>query len=178
MAKIKEIDCKRQNEKQKEKIMNKKNRLWYTKNSKIHGIGLFANIDIQKKSKIIEYIGEKISADEGERRYQELKKNASDKDGTVYIFGIDDDISIDGNVSENYAKFANHSCDPNCESQNIEGKIYFVALRDIKKDEEVTLDYGFDKDELGEHKCKCGAQNCAGYIISAELRDEVCDNLK
>ena len=75
---------------------------------------------------------------------------------------------MDGNYSYNVARLANHSCDPNCDTDIIKGKIYIMALRDIKKGEEITYDYGFefDKDDYKDHVCKCGSKNCIGYIVT------------
>jgi SET domain-containing protein len=75
---------------------------------------------------------------------------------------------IDGAVSWNTAKYINHSCDANCETDIIRGHIWIIALRDIKKGEEFSYNYGYDIESWYDHPCKCGAKNCVGYILDEE----------
>jgi hypothetical protein len=90
-------------------------------------------------------------------------------DGGVYIFELNKRYDIDGNVPWNTARLINHSCDPNCETDIIKGKIWIIAAEDIKKGEELTYDYAFAFDEdYDEHTCKCGAKKCIGYIVSQD----------
>ena len=77
---------------------------------------------------------------------------------------------IDGNIPENEARFINHSCDPNCESQIIRGHVWIVSTRDIKKGEELSYDYGYDLEFFTDHPCRCGSDNCVGYIVSWDKR--------
>jgi len=134
----------------------------------IHGTGVFANEDIAKASRIIEYIGEKVSEKESDRRHE-----AQMAKGQIFFFELDENTYIDGDIPENDARFINHSCDPNCESEEDSGQIFIVALRDIKKEEELTFDYGFDVDFFGDYPCRCGAQNCVGFIVGKEHRDKI-----
>jgi len=139
--------------------------------SGIHNNGAFATKDIQKGTEVIEYVGEKISKKESEKRADEvLEKSKKDKDhGAVYIFELNKKFDIDGNVPWNHAKNINHSCNPNCEAENEDGKrIWIVALRDIKKGEEITYNYGYDIDNYEDHPCKCGSENCVGYIVDKD----------
>jgi SET domain-containing protein len=73
-------------------------------------------------------------------------------------------------VSWNLAKYINHSCDPNCETDIIRGKIWINAIKDIKKGEELTYDYGYDMDCYEDHPCRCDSKNCVGYIVRSNLR--------
>lgn len=139
--------------------------------SSIHNNGVFARKDILRGTRIIEYVGEKISKVESERRSHKIManhKSNSAKHGAVYIFELNKRHDIDGNVSWNPAKNINHSCTPNCEPVIIRGKIWIIAVRDIKKGEELLYNYGYDLDDYEEHKCKCGAKNCVGHIVSYE----------
>jgi SET domain-containing protein len=137
--------------------------------SAIHQQGLFASKKIPKNAEIIEYVGEKISTKEGDRRAIDL---ADEREGTgdasVYMFILDDDHDVDGNVPHNTAKLINHGCDPNCEAQIIDDEIWIVALKEIKKGDELTFDYGFELDHYEDHPCRCGSPKCIGYIVSRD----------
>ena len=85
--------------------------------SRIHNKGVFARKLIPKKALIIEYVGEKITKAESEK-ISKATLEASRKDkskGAEYIFELDDEYDIDGNMPSNTAKYINHSCEPNCE---------------------------------------------------------------
>ena len=62
----------------------------------------------------------------------------------------------------------NHSCNPNCDTDIVDGKIWIRSFKDIKKGEELTYDYGFSfhKEDFREHVCKCGSKNCVGFIVT------------
>jgi len=136
------------------------------RSSKIHNKGVFAKKDIPKGTKVIEYVGKKVtkkqSDDIYEKSYEESIKNP--EKGAVYIFELNKRYDIDGNVSWNIARLINHSCDPNCETDIIKGKIWIISTRDIKKGEEITYNYGYDLDNWKDHPCKCGSKKCVGYI--------------
>lgn len=134
------------------------------KPSCIHGVGGFAKMDLVQGTLVIEYVGERISAKESIRRCQA---------GNQFIFRLNENCHLDGNVDWNPARFLNHSCSPNCEAEFIDERIWLVALRDIVLDEEVTFDYGYDLEDFRAHRCRCGAPNCCGYILSEELRDSL-----
>jgi SET domain-containing protein len=138
--------------------------------SEIHGTGVFARIQVPKGKKVIEYIGEKITKKESERRSITLieKNQGSETDGAVYIFEVNKRHDIDGNIPENTARFINHSCDPNCEPDVIRNRVWLISTRKIKKGEELSYNYGFDLEDYEEHKCKCGAEKCVGYITDED----------
>ena len=146
--------------------------MWKVKKSKVHGSGVFATKDIKKGVKIIQYIGEKVTKKEGDKRSAErIKKYLNKKnEGSVYIFELNKKYDIDGSPSYNKARYINHSCDPNCEVDIIKNEIWIISIKDIKKSSELNYDYGypFDKDDFNDHKCKCGSNKCIGYIISQD----------
>jgi len=139
------------------------------KSSKIHRHGLFASKAVPIYTKLIEYVGDKISKMESDRRSDLTLEKASKGDhGHVYIFELNSRWDLDGDVHWNTAGMINHSCDPNCESVIDDGKIWITSIRPLKKGEEVTYDYGYDLECWEEHPCLCGSENCLGYIVSSE----------
>lgn len=144
------------------------------KTSKIHRRGVFAKKDIPKDTQIIEYVGEKITKAEAEKR-ADVQYNLGEKgkEGHVYLFELNKRYDIDGNVPLNNAKYINHSCDPNCEAEDDKGHIWIISKRNITKGEELTYNYGYDFENYQEHPCKCGSPKCAGYIIKEKDRDKL-----
>ena len=134
------------------------------KPSPIHGTGGFASHDIPARSRVIEYLGEKITKRESLARCERNNE---------YIFAIDDAHDLDGNVSWNPARFLNHSCAPNCEARFIGGRIWLVAIREIRAGEELTFNYSYDLEDYREHPCRCGAASCVGYVVAEEFFDHV-----
>ncbi|RME92707.1 MAG: SET domain-containing protein [Verrucomicrobia bacterium] len=132
--------------------------------SGIHGLGAFAIRKIRKGTRIIEYVGRKISKQESLEQLQQQN---------TYIFDLDEQWDLDGNVEWNPARFINHSCQPNCEALNEDGRIWIVALRTIQPGEEITFNYGYDLTDYRDHPCRCGAPNCVGYIVAEEFFEEV-----
>jgi len=145
---------------------------WLIKKSKIHGTGVFASEDIPKNTKIIEYIGEKISKKEGDIRSEKRIRRYlnSKKTGSVYIFELNSKYDIDGSKRYNKARYINHSCSPNCEVDIIRGRIWISSIKKIKKGDELFYDYGyeFDKEDFKDHLCRCGSKKCVGYIVASE----------
>ncbi len=144
------------------------------KNSSIHSRGVFARKDIKKGEFIIEYIGEKITKEQSQELYEkmlEIHKNDPSK-ASVYTFELDDNFDLNGGVWWNLARLFNHSCSPNCESETIEknnkNKIVINSIKDIKKGEELTYNYGYDVDNYEDHPCYCNSKNCVGYIVAEE----------
>ena len=152
--------------------MNRIKNSWRVKKSIIHGNGVVAAKNINKNKKIIQYVGEKISKSEGDKRSeQRIKKYLnSNRTGSVYIFELNKKYDIDGTPKYNKARYINHSCDPNCEVEIINNEIWICSIKKIHKGEELTYDYGyeFDKDDFRDHVCKCGSKNCIGFIISSD----------
>jgi hypothetical protein len=134
--------------------------------SRIHGTGGFARRAIPAGTKLIQYVGEKITKAESLRRCEAENP---------YIFTLDDQYDLDGSVEWNPARFLNHSCAPNCETELDEeaGEVWILALRDLQPGEELTFNYGYDLSEYRDHPCRCGAPNCVGYIVAEEFFDHV-----
>lgn len=134
------------------------------KPSHIHGIGGFARADIPAGTRFIEYIGEKITKKESLSRCERNNE---------YIFALDDEYDVDGNVAWNPARFLNHSCQPNCEALLEQGRIWMVSLRQIRAGEELTFDYGYDLEDYRQYPCSCGAPGCVGYIVAHGFFDHL-----
>jgi SET domain-containing protein len=130
-----------------------------TRTSSIHRTGCYTTVPIKKKSHVVEYLGDIISIEEADRRYLGREH--------TYLFGLQDGKHvIDGT---NVAAFINHSCDPNCEADEIEGHVWIIALRDITAGEELTYDYNlYDGEEDDMAPCSCGAKNCRGTLYSKQ----------
>lgn len=149
------------------------NELYEVRESKIHNKGVYSATDIPKGTKILEYTGEKINKEESDRRYDHcLELSRQDhKKAATYLFELDDEYCLDGDIPNNDAKYINHSCNPNCIIEIEDERIWIYAKRDIKKGEELTFSYEFDVDEgYPDHVCKCGTENCVGYIVAEEDR--------
>ncbi len=149
--------------------------LLVVKRSSIHNRGVFARRQIPKGTRVIEYVGEKITKAESERRAdRQLGRAKQDAAaGAVYIFELNKRYDIDGNVAYNLARLINHSCDPNCETGIVRGHIWISAIRDIAKGEELSYNYGYDMDNYEDHPCRCGSRNCQGYIVAEEERGKL-----
>jgi len=135
-------------------------KLYKVKKSNIDKRGLYASKNIKSGSKIIEYIGKLISKKETETN----PKFDNEKD--IYLFNLSSKYDLDGDYSWNTARLINHSCNPNCEVEGKGLKLWITATKDIKKNEELSYDYGFGYDvDYKQFPCKCGSQNCVGYIV-------------
>jgi SET domain-containing protein len=132
--------------------------------SRIVGQGLFAEQDIRQGTKIIRYIGEKITHEESERRLAA---------GNVYIFGLDERYAIDGSTPKNTARYINHSCAPNCHTEQFGNTIWIVAIRDIQAGEELTYNYECEIDDEPAEPCHCGTKHCCGYILAPQYWDRI-----
>ena len=100
--------------------------------SRIAGQGLFAAQDIQKGTRIIQYIGARIPKEESVERLAQ---------GNTYIFAFNERYDIDGKTLKNKARYINHSCEPNCEAIVTKRTIWIVAVRDIQAGEELSYNY-------------------------------------
>ena len=154
--------------------MTRRAKAYEIRKSPIHGNGVFAARDIKNGERIIEYLGEKISKEESNRRGLEREEFAKKTgDGAVYIFELDDEWDIDGNFEYNDARLINHACRTNSESVSEDGRIYIYATRDIKKGEEILYNYGYAFEHFMDHPCRCGFPECVGYIVAVEDRPKL-----
>jgi uncharacterized protein len=151
-----------------------KPKLIEARNSRIHGRGVYAIAPIKKGTRVIEYLGERISHDEADRRY-ELK---GDDNGHTFLFIASNRTVIDAGVNGNEARFINHSCDPNCETVIEKSRVFIDAIRNIKPGEELGYDYQLtwestdDPAELALYACRCGAKKCRGTMLDKEPVDK------
>ena len=138
---------------------------YFRKKSGINNLGLFAKTDIKKGEKVIEYKGKKFT-------HKQVEENDRfDNSKAIYLFTLNERYVLDGDTKTNTAKYINHSCDPNCEVDIINGKIWIIAIKDIKKGDELSYDYGFGYDaDFRQFPCKCGSKNCCGYIVRDDQR--------
>ena len=132
--------------------------------SAIHGTGCFAKAAIRAGTPVIEYLGERISKGESLRRC-ELNNE--------YLFTLNSEQDLDGNVPWNPARFINHSCAPNCEAELENDRIWIVALREVGAGEELTFNYGYDLEDYKDYACRCGSPNCVGYIVAEAFFEQV-----
>ena len=127
--------------------------------SRIAGQGLFTLQHIQKDTRVIHYVGERIN------KAQSAKRLAQ---GNAYIFTFSDQYDIDGQVLGNAARYINHSCAPNCAVDITRRNIWIVAMREILAGEELSYNYGYGINRYGEFPCHCKATNCMRYMLAEE----------
>src|SRR5688572_14481878 len=111
------------------------NELYEVKPSGIHGMGIFARAGIPAETRILEYVGERISKKESLRRR---------KANNFFVFTVTNKFDLDGAVDWNPARFINHSCAPNCEARMEDERIWIYAVRELQPGEELTFNYGYD----------------------------------
>uniref|UniRef100_A0A8P4JW21 Histone-lysine N-methyltransferase, H3 lysine-36 specific n=1 Tax=Dicentrarchus labrax TaxID=13489 RepID=A0A8P4JW21_DICLA len=129
------------------------------------GWGLRAVSDIKKGAFVSEYVGEVIDEEECRARIRHAQENDI---CNFYMLTLDKDRIIDAGPKGNQARFMNHSCQPNCETQkwtvNGDTRVGLFALQDIPKDEELKFNYNLECLGNGKTACKCGAPNCSGFL--------------
>jgi len=142
------------------------------RSSPIQGRGAFATRRIRKGTRLIEYVGERISHAEADRRYDDdtMKRHHT------FLFTLNNRTVIDAAVDGNEARFINHSCSPNCEAVIDGGHIYIEAIKTIQPGAELVYDYQYeraaDADESDEarYPCRCGSPECRGTILAPPKR--------
>ncbi len=143
------------------------NKWLVVRRSKIHGNGCFARRDIPKGTRIIEYLGERISHKEADKRYEHADVN----DNHTFLFIADSKTVIDATHGGNDARWMNHSCDGNCESEIENSRVFVDARRDIKKGDELVYDYQIGRDKSDPpnvdeiYACRCGTAKCRGSML-------------
>lgn len=142
--------------------------------SKIHGSGVFAAKNIKKGEFIIEYKGLLRSHEEVDAAY-----DGEDETGHTFLFTLNEDYVLDANIKGNEARWINHSCDPNCDSEHVDAedgdkskdRIEIKAIRDITAGEELSYNYGIRLTERHTPKlkklwaCLCGSPKCTGTML-------------
>lgn len=147
--------------------LNKRKKPVQFARSAIHNWGLYALEPINAGEMIIEYVGERIRQQIAELREKNYLRSGI---GSSYLFRVDENTVIDASKKGGIARFINHCCEPSCTAKIIKvgGKkrIVIYALRDIKKNEELTYDYKFERELNDEERivCLCGAPGCKGYL--------------
>jgi uncharacterized protein len=135
--------------------------------SALHGLGVFALRRIAKGTRVIEYLGERVSHAEADQRYE--GKGADDNH--TFLFIADDATVIDAGVDGNEARFVNHGCKPNCESVIEQSRVFIDAIRSIAPGEELTYDYQIQReaddppDVDAIFGCRCGQPGCRGTMM-------------
>ena len=146
--------------------------LFEVRHSRIHGFGVFALRQIRKGTTIIEYLGDRVTPDEADLRYEDKAPD----DGHTFLFTVDRKTVIDAGVNGNEARFVNHGCDPNCQTVNTDKRIFIEALRTIRPGEELFYDYQIERDDDDAadvdkvFACRCGAESCRGSMLVAPER--------
>ena len=136
--------------------------------SKIQGKGAFALRDIRKGTRLIEYVGQRISWRTADKRYNDEKMGRHH----TFLFTVDDRTVIDAAVGGNDARFLNHSCDGNCEAITDRKRIFIEARKRIRKGEELLYDYQYERSDDHTaaderfYACRCGASGCRGSILA------------
>ena len=146
--------------------------MFVVRSSPIHGRGVYATRRIRKGTRVSEYIGERISHDEADERYA-----AKPQDGHTFLFVVNDEICIDATNEGNDSRYITHSCDPNCESDIEDDRVFVDAIRTIQPGEELVYDYSLtwesadDPEELKLYDCLCGAKDCRGTMLAPDPVD-------
>uniref|UniRef100_A0A8C5N708 Histone-lysine N-methyltransferase, H3 lysine-36 specific n=1 Tax=Gouania willdenowi TaxID=441366 RepID=A0A8C5N708_GOUWI len=129
------------------------------------GWGLRGISDIKKGAFVSEYVGEVIDEEECRARIRHAQENDI---CNFYMLTLDKDRIIDAGPKGNQARFMNHSCQPNCETQkwtvNGDTRVGLFALQDIPQGVELTFNYNLECRGNGKTACKCGSPNCSGFL--------------
>jgi SET domain-containing protein len=128
------------------------------RSSSIHAAGCYTTSPIAKGVKVVEYTGPRISKREADTRFHDSR--------ITYLFGIGDGSTVIS--GHGAAMFINHSCDPNCETEEVDGRVWVMSLRKIAPGEELTYDYNLYDGDGDEALCYCGASSCRKTMYSPE----------
>ena len=140
--------------------------LYEVRRSRIQGRGAFALRAIRTGQRVDEYVGERISHDEADRRYDD-----SNGRHHTFLFVLDKHTVLDARYGGSDARYLNHSCDPNCESVIENEHVWIKATKPIKPETELVYDYRFDwqdefePDDIRYYACRCGTAKCRGTIL-------------
>jgi uncharacterized protein len=137
------------------------------RNSPVHGRGVFARTHIPKGTRIVEYLGDRVSHAAADARYEDHDES----DNHTFLFIVDPRTVIDAGVGGNDARFINHQCEGNCESVIENRRVFIDAARDIPAGAELGYDYeiGREKDDPPNvdeiYACRCGSPRCRGTML-------------
>jgi uncharacterized protein len=131
--------------------------------SRIDGLGCFAAVYFRQNQKIAEFVGERITFAEAERRRSTPGKKC--------ICDVDAEWSIDGSCGGNGTQYVNHSCEPNSYLIISQGQVFLHALKEMAPGEEITTDYLFEL-ALEQTQCNCQAASCLEKIGLAGITSE------
>src|SRR6187401_2202699 len=137
------------------------------RNSPVHGRGVFAVQPIKKGTRILEYLGDRVSHEAADKRYDDHDEN----DNHTFLFIVDKHTVIDAGVGGNDARFINHQCAGNCGSVIENRRVFIDAVRNIEPGQELGYDYeiGRDKDDPPNvdeiYACRCGSPKCRGTML-------------
>src|SRR5713226_1812660 len=130
------------------------------------GLGLFATKPIKQGAKIVRYFGPLLDS----------RKKKDDAIENKYLFELNNRWTIDGSVRKNIARYINHACKPNAESdvKPRKRKVVIRAIKNIEPGDEINYDYGTDyfKAYLKPIGCKCDACEKKRKKKRAEARAE------
>jgi uncharacterized protein len=128
------------------------------RSSSIHAAGCYTTSPIPKGVKVVEYTGPRITKKQADAHFQNSK--------ITYLFGIGDGTTVIN--GHGMAMYINHSCDPNCETEELRGRVWVMSIREIAPGEELTYDYNLYDGDEDEARCHCGASNCRKTMYSPE----------
>ncbi len=109
------------------------------RSSSIHAAGCYTTSPIAKGVQVVEYTGPRISKKEADKRFENSK--------ITYLFGIGDGSTVINGMG--VAMYINHSCDPNCETEEVDGRVWIMSIRSIAPGEELTYDYNLVRRRRG-----------------------------
>jgi uncharacterized protein len=128
------------------------------RSSSIHAAGCYTTSPIAKGVQVVEYTGPRISKKEADARFEDSK--------ITYLFGLGDGSMVINGMG--VAMYINHSCDPNCETEEVAGRVWVMSLRSIAPGEELTYDYNLYDGDEDDARCYCGAAKCRKTMYSPE----------
>jgi SET domain-containing protein len=134
--------------------------------SSIHGKGVFATTYIPAGTRLIEYKGERISDEDSEYLYTETTH--------TFLFMLENNEVIDGSRKGNNARWINHSCEPNCEASEEDGRVFIDALSNLEAGDEITIDYNLYLEARytaalkRQYACGCGTEQCRGTLLASK----------
>ena len=148
------------------------NRRFQVRRSSVHGRGVFAVAPIARDELIIEYTGEVIGWPEALRRHP----HDPEEPNHTFYFSLEVGKVIDAKVGGNSSRWINHACEPNCQADETDGRVFIRALRDLQPGDELFYDYGLVLDERQtaklkkQYACRCGSPACRGTMLAPKSR--------